>query len=304
MATLYEHSGIAPAVGIVLTFLGGLVSAVALAWVYSYADVYVPIIYANFLLTAGFGFCIGAAVTYAAKLGHVRNVLVPTIIAVVAACVGLYVAWGVDRLARVGFPADADALAVFTPQELKRYIHFYYEHGFWTITSGHGGAGKGASNVSGIPLAILWTIEAAVIVVGAGMTARVFMADFVYCERCQLWLKTQSDVRRLGLFKESAHYEQLAEGDLSPLVDAARVDPQAKDYLKLDLTSCEACGESNYLTLSRVTTTLDKHKKETTNNQKLIDRLAIAPADVPLVREAGKEPAPASDATAGPPAAS
>jgi hypothetical protein len=301
MASFYEHSGATPILGLVLTIAGGLVGAVALACAYSYGDVYIPIVVLNVLLTGGFGFCMGWGVAFFARLGHVRNTLAPAVIAAVSGCVGLYVAWGVDRLARVGFPDDGDILAVFAPHEMARYIRFFYDNGFWSLNPSHGG---GQPNmVSGIPLAIVWLVEAGAIVGIAAWAAHSWMHGSVYCERCQGWVTTQSDVCRIAPADISSLQDRVANGDLAPLADAPRAEPTAKDYLRLDLACCDICHESNYLTLSQITTKLDRKKKETVTTEVLIDRLAIKPGDVPVVRAAGRVAEPASDPAASPPSA-
>src|SRR5579871_968818 len=102
MAHYYRHSGIVPLGGLVQTLFAGLGAAISLGIAYSFAMVYIPIIYLNFLGTAGFGFVIGYLVKQSARAGRIRNRFVPAAIGFLSAVVGLYFAWGADMLARVG----------------------------------------------------------------------------------------------------------------------------------------------------------------------------------------------------------
>src|SRR5205823_5628413 len=122
MSAYYEHSGKTPLTGLTLAALCGLGTAVVLGVVYSYAVVFIPIVYLNVLLTVIFGCAIGGAVTWAAKFGHVRSRLLPAVVGLFCGLIGLYVAWGADLLARMGWPPNGDFLPAFHPQVLKAYL--------------------------------------------------------------------------------------------------------------------------------------------------------------------------------------
>src|SRR5262249_34997070 len=153
-----------------------------LAWVYSYGVVWIPLIYINFLLTLAFGFAIGMLIVRAAKNGCVRSSGVPALIGLVSGLLGLYVAWGVDFRARVDWPADSSIFEAFHPLSLFGYVQHLYDNGAW-------GFGKGGGNVTGIPLAIVWLFEAAVIVGLATWVPWSEMNDASFCESCGWWTK-------------------------------------------------------------------------------------------------------------------
>lgn len=92
MAEFYKHSGTVPVAGAIQTAFAGLGTAITLAWAYSYAIVWIPIVYINFLLTLGFGAAIGFLIVRAAKAGRIRSSSVPALIGLISGLAGLYVA--------------------------------------------------------------------------------------------------------------------------------------------------------------------------------------------------------------------
>ena len=140
-------------------------------------------------------------------MGKIRNPVLAGAYGLIFGIVGLYFAWVVDLWARTG---RIDPVA-FQPRVLVRYIAWFYEHGLWTI-SNHGGKGD---TVSGIPLGIIWLVEAGVIVGFAAIMAYKSVAEVPFCEECNEWTKGNS---RAALLKfNPAVQQQLAAGELNVL---------------------------------------------------------------------------------------
>ncbi len=285
MMPTYRHSGKTPLAGLTLATLAGLATAIVLGVIYSYAIVYCPIVYGNLLLTFLYGCAIGAAVTWGSKVGHVRSRLMPSVIGISCAAVGLYVAWGADLLARLGFPPNGDVLGAFNPEVLCEYIKVFYANGFWAI--GHGGGANNA-NVSGIFLAVVWFAEAAIILGGAAFIPWQWLGGMAYCEPCERWLQSAKGVQRLSFGIDDAVVGRIAAGDLSPLDTWPRAKPGDQFFYRLSLDICTNCPDSNYLSIERVITQPDKKGKPQQVVTPLVNRLAIDAADVPRVREAGQ----------------
>src|SRR6266478_3978019 len=288
MANFYRHSGIVPIGGLVQTIFAGLGSAISIAIAYSYAMVYIPIIYLNFLGTAGFGFLIGYLVQQAARAGRIRNRFIPAAIGLVSGLAGVYFAWGADLLARHGI-GNVGVLNAFRPNVLWWYIQRFYENGQWAI-------GQHANNnVSGIPLAIVWAAEFCTIVGLATVIPWGEMRKWVFCENCGWWETIESNLNSFSAVDADKTAERLKQEDLSVLRELAAARPSDLMHLRLHLATCETCDESNYLDLDQVTVTIDKKGNVKTTSKLLVEKLQISAADVPLVRAAGP-PAPESPA--------
>jgi hypothetical protein len=288
MSLYYEHSGKVPIVGFILAALSGMLTAIILGVLYSYADVYIPFVYFNALLAAGLGMAIGAAVGWGAEFGHVRSRFSVGAAGFIAGLIGLYVAWGADLLARIGLPHNTSFLSAFRPDVLKAYIQLFYEKGFWAIGQNIGNNNNNGAMLSGIPLAIFWFAEAAVIIGLATWLPRLWLTDLVYCERCERWAKNIKNVQRLTLGTPDATIAQIATGDVTPLDGLPRAKSSDPGYLQLNLSSCDGCSDTNYLSIVRVINQIDKKGKPKQSVKALVSRLAIKAADVPRVREAGR----------------
>jgi hypothetical protein len=254
--------------------------------------VYIPIIYLNFLGTAGFGFIIGYLVKQAARAGRIRNRFVPAAIGFVSGLAGVYFAWGADLLARQGV-GNLGFLAAFRPEILWSYIQWFYENGQW-------GIGQHANNnVSGIPLAIVWAAEFCTIVGLATGVPWGEMRKWVFCENCGWWETIESNLNYFSAIDADKIAERLKQEDLTVLRELAAARPSDLMHLRLHLATCETCDASNYLDLDQVTVTIDKKGNVKTTSKLLVDKLQIAAVDVPLVRAAGPPPeSPAASAEA------
>jgi hypothetical protein len=286
---VYKHSGAIGTMGPIYVTAVGFIAAALLGVVYTYAAVWIPFIYITFFLTLGFGFALGLAVSYAAKAGKVRNPTVTLLFGLIFGCIGLYVAWAFDASVRV---EDFDKI-LWNPDELMAYMQWGYENGFWTIGRGGGG------NVTGIFLAIVWIIEACIIVGLATIIAPSAIGSQPFCEDSNAWTTTEEDVARLALLDEDdGLLERLLEGDITAIGDFPQADADAVAYLRLDLATCPECPNCNWLTVNVVVHGVDKEGKPTTEVTPLVEHMEIASEQVDVVRAGGRQPTPEEIAAA------
>jgi len=283
MAQFYRHSGIVPIPGLVQTALAGLGSALSLGVVYGYVSAWMPFIYANFLLTAGFGFLVGWLINRAARAGRIRNSLVPAVIGLVSSVTGMYFAWAGDMYARIGLPQKASIFIALDPRVMASYMEWFYANGAW-------GIGKHGGNVTGLFLGAVWLTEAGVIVGIATLYPWSEISNWVFCEKCHWWATIETCPQRLSVDGSGTIIERLNADDLTVLSTAALADPHESTYLQLQLATCPTCDECNYLDLERGVVTVDKNGKASTKTEKVIKKLELAAVDVPLVRAAGQSP--------------
>lgn len=296
MSQYYQHSGTVPIGGAIRTMIEGLAAATFLAIIYSYAINYIPIVYANIVGTLGFGAIIGWLVAHESKSTKIRNSVVPALIGLICGLAGLYVAWAVDLKARGGVPG----LGLFgglDPTILIPYIQWFYENGAW-------GIGKGGGVVSGIPLGIVWLVEAGMIV---GLATSIPWGAYktnVFCEPCDQWTEQKGDVLRLNAGTADDVVARLTAGDFASLQNVPLAEPGADTFLRLKLDSCDSCEETNCLGVDQVTITVDKEGKPTEKTRTLINRMLISRGEVELLHSlaapapAEAEPESAEDASA------
>jgi hypothetical protein len=235
----------------------------------------------------------GIAVGWGAKAGRIRNPFVATAYGFIAGVIGLYVAWGTDFYARCILPEKAPVtfLQAFQPDLLLSYMKAFYENGLWSIKGG---------TVSGIPLAIVWIIEAVVIVGAATFFARDAILHHPFCELCRRWTKKTVGTRSLSLLGSNELIKQLLEGDLTTL-DKINLAQNEGTTLRLDLATCPTCDESCFLTIQQVTVTINKEGKPETKVEPLVNNMIIVAEDIPLIENAGRMPEPTPSPNEEPP---
>jgi hypothetical protein len=278
----YRHSGAISPLGILLASSVGIATALVLGVIYSFGAVHIPFIKIHFLLTICFGGALGFAVGCGAKIGKIRNTFVATAYGFVIGLIGLYVAWAADLIARFVVPAGGkDYLKAFSPVVLVEYIKVFYENGAWAMKNG--------PPVSGIMLAAFWSIEAVIIVGLSTVVAWYVIADHPFCENCKRWTVNEKGNRSLSLIGANDALRQLLAGDPASLMKF-NLAQNEQEYLQLDLALCSTCTESNFLTVQRVTETIDKEGKVNSTRTPLLQNMLIDAEYLPLVRHAGREP--------------
>jgi hypothetical protein len=289
----YQHSGAVSPVGLVAAMFAGLCTAIALGFVYAVFIVWVPFIYLCILGTLFFGFAMGAVVGWMARVGKIRNNLVVAILGLGTAIIGIYVEWGASPLAFAGW--DEAGLSGFDPLVMFNFMAYLYEHGSWGLTNG--------APMTGIPLAIIWVIEAGIIVCTSTMTAFAFTATLPFCERCYQWTRVEKAILVLSaLTAKEETLARLRAGDLAALSDLPIATVKPTCYVQVDAACCPTCTESNFLTVNLVTRTVNGKGEEQLKTDALVTNLIVTPAQIAYARTAGIEaPLIAESPPIGPP---
>lgn len=270
MADYYKHSGTVPLGGLLLTICAGTIAALPLAFVYSYCIAYCPFAVISGLFTYGLCFAVGAVIARTAVAFEVRNQTVPMLIGIWCGTLALYVAWGTDAVARLGWPRDESILSRFDPEFLWDYMKVFYAKGFWGL-----GFGK-AENLTGIMLAFVWAAEAIVVIGGAALCPWNTIKRLVYCEPCQGWASHRSDAMRVCVTSTDWLRSEVENGSMTLLATSRRATPADRQYVKVGLDCCGQCGETNCLDLWTVEVEVDKKGKKSDKERTLVRKLLIS----------------------------
>lgn len=275
---LYKHSGAVPLGAVALITAAGGATALVGGAIYTYGINYIPLIYVNFLLTAGYGLVLGLAVGSAARAGKLRNNFVLTSLAFVFGLLGIYVAWGVDPLARVGTEVGLEG---FRPPSMLGYMQFLYEKGSWGLSDGE--------PVKGLFLAVIWLLEAAVILGIAVATARGMTAKLPFCDQCNEWTTVEEGVVHFATHGDDLLWDRVRMGDLTALNDLAFGITDQGAAVRLDLATCAGCVHSNFLTVHAANYSLDKKGNVSEKLTPVFSWLQIDEAGVQLVRDRARQ---------------
>lgn len=262
----YSHSGKFGVIGPVAAIVVGAIAALPLGIAYSYLIKWIPLIYLNFLITLGYGFLFGFLTRWLLKFGKVRN---DTIALLTSGAVGLlawYGSWNGCARALVG----ADAPWLLTPPQMTTFVQILLANGSWGIGTSSSGP------VTGIPLAIIWILEGAVIV---GLTVLVgykFVTQTPFCELHNCWLDQEKKIDKLDAFSQPDQIAAFKNGDLSPLEQAKPRVPASGQFGRLILRHSDQCHDYCGVSISNITITVDRKGNPKESEQKIISNLWVS----------------------------
>jgi hypothetical protein len=270
-------------------FLAATAGGFAAAWVYQLAMHWIPFIYLNLLICAGFGFGLGWAASWAIKTGHCRNRMIALLLALplVVVAIGGSHFWEYTRfISDVRENVAKEKNLELTNAEVRaelpfsKYVELKVEEG-WQV-SNHGSSG---SKMNGFMVYVVWGIEALILLgIAIGMTWKAVGEP--YCERCNLW-GAEKKMLLQGLSRADAD-PLLQSGDLDGVIQLPLpADPNLSVALALTATLCPRCADTSFLTVEEkrvtakkkgkpqeATTALIKHAvMRTDQRSKFLDRL-------------------------------
>ncbi|WP_430412535.1 hypothetical protein [Kordia sp.] len=146
----YKPSGKVNPISIVYLLLAICLGAPILAFIYTYAILWIPFIYLNFLCLAGIAFGLGFVANFVVGFGKVRNAMVAAIFGLLVGIAGLYVSWIIWLAHHFG---QAYMDIALNADVIINEIGYANEEGTW-------GVGRSGGLVSGTILSIIWIIEA------------------------------------------------------------------------------------------------------------------------------------------------
>ena len=280
MARYYKHSGKAPLASLLLGLGVGALTASLVGGIYSYIILYLPIAgFITFLLSAGYGAICGFVTAFMLKRGKVRNGTLSMGVVLLGQLIGFYVAWAVWVYALVTKDeptAEISLMMVMNPLLLAKAVAAINETGAWTMSG---------TTPSGIFLWILWALEAVLVFGGAWVVSLGVFSGEVYCERCHRWCDNEPGV----LLLPPADHAELKRAFEERRFDSLALGMATQEqFITVDVRSCGGCSEMQTLTLTQLTTTINKEGKPETTRTEILAGLLMEPAEVAALREMGK----------------
>lgn len=262
----YRHSGKFGAQGPLLALLFAVVAGFPLGYAYAYLIKWIPIIYFNVLATIGYGAVFGLVCGKLMKYALVRNNMISLFTAAAAGVIGLYFAWNGHVHATF-----QNAPVFCFPDEMAAAMRQLYDEGSWGMHTGE--------PVTGIPLAIVWVVEAGIILAMSIYTCYRMVGEIPFCETSRCWLDQTRNINTLAPYSDSTQVAAFKSGDLGPLTQAKPRDPLAGHWTRIVLKHSPRCQVFNTVRLQDVKIYRDKkgNPKEKVKN---LSRDLILPADM------------------------
>ncbi len=251
----YHHSGKFSVAGLLLPLALTAVAAFPLGLAYAFVVRWIPFIYLNALVCIGYGMAIGWIATRAVKIGLVRSPGLAAAGGAGAGVIALYAIWsGAIHHLFQGAPWVAQ------PDLVWRAMHYLYLHSSWTISS-HGG--DDGMRISGLMLAVVWVVEAAIIVGFATWLPYQFVAHTPFSEEGRCWLDQKKNIDTLDYFTDAREMAALKEGDIGPVVQARARPANSPMFARLTLKRARRPAGFCTLRVQNVTRKVDRKKKVT-----------------------------------------
>jgi hypothetical protein len=241
--------------------LAPLIAAIPLGFVYSYAIKWIPIIYLNVLLTGGYGFLFGFLTGTLLRVFKVRNTPLALLCGFMAGIFALYFNWSGHINALV-----KDAPWFCTPGQIKAIMQVLYEEGSWGFRSG--------GNVTGITLAIVWVVEALMILGLSTIISSSMVSSLPFCETSQCWLDEEKHINSMEAFSDE-EVEALKSGQLDTLSQMRGKVAGQSPFGRLTIKHSDKCDEFCTLSVSNVSITVDKEGSPKESATELVSNLVL-----------------------------
>jgi hypothetical protein len=258
----YKHSGKFGLMGPIYMLIFGALGMLVLSAIYGYAIYYIPFIYLNFLITLGFGACVGILIGYGGKLGKVRNSGLLLIFGLFFGLLAEYGGW----VSWVFAFSNQQALAL-QPLEIFAAAMLVGHEGAWSI---FGWTPTGAA------LFTIWGIEAIMIIGTSTLASWGVVSSTPYCEHCNRWVEDRNSITPLEPIVDPDQFKSKLERSGAEVVKALKKINAGNDaYTQLDLINCPSCEYSYYLSLKSINVEVDSKGKENKDENDIVENYIL-----------------------------
>jgi hypothetical protein len=279
MHTLYyKPSGKTNSISFLYLLLAILIAAPILALAYTYAILYIPIIYLNILCVIGIAFGLGFVANFVVGLGKVRNKWIAILFGLMVGIAGLYFSWVIwiyDHINASAFVDVSHLELMQSPEALWDVIWKINDQGTW-------GIGRSASaSISGKMLTTVWVIEA-IVFIGTPIFFAFSKTSEPYLEEDDDW----ADTTKIGPFEfiidKETLKKQLETKNYEPLLamgPAENEQEKSHAIFMLYHNKKRAHGKEFYLSVSNMKEHINK-KGELSFDEKVLINFIRIPKDI------------------------
>jgi len=277
----YRHSGKFAPKGPAAAVVAAVVLGFPLGLAYAYVMKWIPSVLLRIFGTAAYGLVFGFLVTRLMVWGKVRNAPVAGLSGAVAGLLALFFAWNGHV-----YTHFKGAPIFCLPGDMLSSMSHLYEHGSWAL--------RGGGNVTGVVLAIVWAVEAALIVGLSALLPFSHIADTPFCEQNQCWLSDQKKIDTLDAFHDSEQQAAFKRGDLAPLTQARPRNPDLATFARLTLKHSPRCDVFCTVRIENVTLKKDKDGNTSEAKTELTRNLVLPQSMLGLITKFENFNAPAA----------
>jgi hypothetical protein len=250
------------------------IGAPLLALIYTYAILYIPIVYLNFLCLAGIAFGLGFVANFVIGFGKVRNKILAIVFGLIIGLAGIYASW----IVWVGYHVNSSAFVELSYLDLLKNPNAFWSM-VWEINEiGTWGIGRSGGSVSGMFLTVVWVIEALAMI--------SFPMFFAYTKACEPYLENDdnwAEQTAIGPFEyipnsgilekqlETKNYEELIA-----MLPAENAGQGSHSVLTVYHGKNRSQSKEFYLSVKNMQHKLDKEGKSDFTERELINFIHIS----------------------------
>ncbi|HTK95452.1 MAG TPA: hypothetical protein VL382_07410 [Terriglobales bacterium] len=286
----YKHSGKFGMGGVLYALVVGSVVACVGAFVYAYLVLYLPFVYINALVTAGFGAGTGFVIATLLKKQKVRSDAVALVVTLVVTGIAYYYAWAAWIWALVrrndGEASVGDFFNMLVrPGVVWNLVVDINQHGAWSI--------RGGEPVTGWALTIVWVAELALIFGVSLAVAYAQMDESPFCETCEEWGTKKPNVLQALAADVATAKQRIEAKDFHYLESAGAPRPDSMEWLRLHLFSCPKCGSFHTLDAEKVKIKVESGKRKE-NTSTAMHHLLLTASEAEALQRLGEKMGPKS----------
>ena len=268
-------------------WLLGLAAVAVMSVIYAIIMFHMPIVYINFLITIGYGILIGMASAFISRQGKLRNAFIWVLNVLVFFAVFTYV--HLAAYVAVAFKGDIPVIdmggfmyVLFSPKELFGELYpIIVSEGVWSIS-------RLKTNVSGIPLLLIWLIEHILVFYYAFHMSRGEVMDTPYFEDTGHWGVKHTCEYAWDYLKKSAlgpAREALEHGDAS-FFEALPPRTQDSACILSYYTDPSEEKEKIYLCVKNIKVIVSKRGNHKQRPSYIVKNLAVTPQFIESLKAA------------------
>ncbi|MBT3198871.1 MAG: hypothetical protein HN350_03050 [Phycisphaerales bacterium] len=229
----YDPSGRFSLSGLLIMFSVALGAGVLLGGVYGVLVYLSPVGILNLFAMCWMAWLVGKIVGRGTLLGKVRNRWLYGLGGLLAGLATIWAAWVCWAYF---FSSDfGPGVLDLNPVAIWNYIVYIAENAEWRFFGFD-------QPVNGIPMYILWGLEASLVVGVVYVVSMLYMSDKLFCERCNCWVTERIKLPRLDPPQDESMIEAVQNRDISGILTLPAYTTGDK-HIQVELLKCQKCQE-------------------------------------------------------------
>lgn len=266
-ASFYRHSGKAPILGLILIGIVGLIVTPILGVIYGYLLWYIPFVYINFFVVAGYALAISFALSKMARSTKIRNMFLLGLIGLFFGLLAEYIGWVSWLAALVGDPSFL--FEFFFPFDILYIITEIAKEGVWSVNN---------ITPTGGFLYFIWFLEACMVIGIITYSTITSLSKIPFCEDSDTWTERKGVIAAFAPIADKASFRSsIEQGNNSKFNELQPAGPGNK-FTIIELYECPTCKNFQVINVKDLTITRDAKGRQINKENAIVSNLIVTPS--------------------------